>query len=346
MTIYWACCFLSMFLFDFMYNKVKYTKWTRWIPVVIGGMPLFLLSALRYGIGTDYNTYVSMYETYFSKGIRGEIEPLFYTLNKLISDIGLDVQWVFVVCSAIFVFVVFWYVMSESKDVKLSIFLLVGMTYYMSSFNTMRQYVAFAMCLIALKYAKNQKRILFLFFVILATGIHYSSIVFLVVYLFNYIKIKPSRAILYTAIFVCVIPLITSIIKFILSATKYAKYFVGLSFSVTSLFGIAMQATILIFASLYYDNKDRDYNIYYCLQLAATWLTILGNSVPLIGRVRWLFGLPSIVLVPLVLSKIKDGKMKLFFEVIIYLLFFVYAQIIVGIMGSYDVVPYNSIFDN
>lgn len=343
MAIYWLNCIFTILLCSILMKTTQYSEERLFYPVLICGLPLFLLSALRYGIGTDYFEYVNMFQNYFSHGIRATIEPIFYYLNKFILFLNLDVQWVFVICSAIYLYPIIYYVLKESESPKFSIYLLVAMTFYLSSFNTIRQNIATSICLLSLMALKNNKYLTFIFCVLLASGFHYTSIVFLIMLIFKKLIIDPNKAIVLTGVFILCMPIITKLINYVLVYTRYAKYLNLVSFNVASIIGIALQVMILIFASIFYDKNDDDYVMYYNMQLITTCLTMLGNSISLIGRVKWIFALPSIVFIPLVFTKIRSKRNRLCFKICIILLFFVYAQVVVGIMGSYDVIPYKSI---
>lgn len=60
MSVYWATCALSMGMYAFATKTAQYKKHI-WFAILVSGLPLFLLSALRYGIGTDYNSYIYIY---------------------------------------------------------------------------------------------------------------------------------------------------------------------------------------------------------------------------------------------------------------------------------------------
>ena len=105
-----------------------------------------------------------------------------------------------------------------------------------------------------------------------------------------------------------------------------------------------MHLLILLFARIYYDETDEDYSLYFSIQFVATCLTLLGNSIPMIGRIKWMFSLPAIVFLPLIITKIQNRKTKLIWMMGIFVLFFFYAEVVVGIKGAYGVIPYNSIF--
>ena len=63
-------------------------------------VPLFVVSALRVNVGTDYKNYLRIYSTFIQEGIQGRLEPGFYYLCRLIDFCNLPSQMIFVVSSA------------------------------------------------------------------------------------------------------------------------------------------------------------------------------------------------------------------------------------------------------
>lgn len=265
-------------------------------------------------------------------------------LNLIIAHFGLDPQWIFVVCSAITVYGFMYCVAKESPDISMSIFLYVGLTYYMGSFNAMRQFMAISVCMLALLYVNNGGKLIpFCALVSIAVGIHYTSFVFVVVYLIAKVKIDPIKALIATALFMLVIPQIMRLIIAVAESTKYEKYIEQVSFGRNSVLGLLVQLAFFTFASLFYDKKDKTYNLYYWMQLISLWITIVGGFVPIVGRMKYYFATSTVILVPLVFSKMKNANKRLFLKLMVCVFVFAYAEIIVGKQGAFGVIPYQSI---
>jgi hypothetical protein len=78
----------------YLYEKSE-SKNAQMVFYSIAFLIPFSFLALRYDIGTDYQNYVD----YFYRIAGGEIvpkEPGYILVNYLISEVGLDVQWLFV----------------------------------------------------------------------------------------------------------------------------------------------------------------------------------------------------------------------------------------------------------
>ena len=313
-----------------------------WV-IIISALPLFLLSGLRYGIGTDFASYEDIYIQYTSKGQRGKYEPLFYLIGRILSLFKADPQWLFVVCAAIYIFFIFVSIYNNSPYPLLSIFLLFGLTYYFLSFNAVRQGLGCAILLYSLKYVESKNFIKFLFCILAAGGMHYSCLIFVIVYFMSGIRFTVLKTISTLCILIASQGIVTLVINLLFKNTKYAVYLVETTFNILSLPGMAIQVAILVLAIAAY-KPSLMYNACCGAQLFATWVTIMGNAIPLSVRIKWIFGVPAILLIPMAISNIKSASMRAFITIGVVVCFSIYAYITVGLLGSQAVIPYRSIF--
>ena len=129
-------------------------------------LPLMLLSAFRYGIGTDYfNTYYYGYERVVAGDNYDNFEIGFKALILFLSKFFDNPQILFVVTSVLFAYFVYEAIFENSNDVFFSIFLLISMRFYFMSMNVVRQFVGMAIVLYATKYIFKKKYIKFVVFV-------------------------------------------------------------------------------------------------------------------------------------------------------------------------------------
>ena len=108
--------------------------------------------------------------------------------------------------------------------------------------------------------------------------------------------------------------------------------------------GILVQAAILIVASIGYKKNDEKYRIYYLLQLITFIVVALGNSVPLINRIKWIFSYQSIILLPIAINNCEKRSGQLL-KLGTGVAFAIYFYLIITVSHSYGVLPYRSIFD-
>ena len=114
--------------------------------------------------------------------------------------------------------------------------------------------------------------------------------------------------------------------------------------SVAGIIGIIVQLMVLIFASYAYSN-ERQYKIYYASQLLCTWIVMLNGIIPYASRIKYIFGLPTIILLPYAIKNLRDRDKKRLFYLGLLIAFTSYAFVVVYVTKSYGVLPYNSIFN-
>ena len=236
-------------------------------------------------------------------------------------------------------------IIEESPYPWLSVFLLVTAGYYFSFFNTMRQLVGCAILMFSIRYIKKRDLKRFLVCVLFATCFHYACLFFIPVYFLYGKRIQRKTLIIITAaVFVLATPLSRLILQ-IVSWTPYAHYIGG--FFDTSERGyttLLINIVQILFASVYFDSEDNDFVFYFYLEIIALWLSAFVGKVVLISRIRWMFSLPSIILLPMVLSKVKRKNDRLFITAVLVILYAVYFYYTIGINNSANVLPYQTIF--
>ena len=322
----------------------SYRRGRKTWTVLFTILPLFLIAALRYDVGTDYlYVYVPYFQTLsWGRELR-EIEPLFRLLNQMIIWMGGHYQWVFVVCAGIFTLLVFSQIFRDSPAPLLSIFLLYGLTYYFISLNATRQMVACAILLYSLRYVEAKQWKKFAVTVVIASGFHYSCVLFAVVYVIGRWKIRPRDTVgLSALLFLCTEP-ITAIALEVIRMTPY-RFYIGSQFD-TDQSGriiLAIQVVVLILAAWQYRDVEK-YRIYFNLHMINTWLASFAGRIVLIERIRWIFGLSSVILIPMAIRNISNTKMRFLVRVSVIVCFAAYACIVIGIRGNHEVLPYRSI---
>ena len=187
--IFYSITLLVGILFAGFSIKTKEFRSKKYaIPTIIAILPFFLISAFRYGIGTDYFSYTEIFNhikttnslTFaFSKW-----EPLFVIFNKIIGIFGAKEIWFFIITSFIFLFLIYLTIMRQSISPIMSIYLFFTSTLYFASFNTTRQMVGISILFFSLKYVFEEKIKPFTVLVIIAGLFHYvASRFFLYIFL-------------------------------------------------------------------------------------------------------------------------------------------------------------------
>lgn len=139
---------------------------------------VFLPSALRYNIGTDYWSYVDIFQN-IKNGYSSQEELGWIWLNLLIIHTGLNVQWLFVISGFITYFFIFKAYPKKGAWVLHFVFIC---SFYLISYSTVRGGIAFAIMFFAIfEYAQTRSLLRFLVFLILALMFHKSSILYIAV---------------------------------------------------------------------------------------------------------------------------------------------------------------------
>lgn len=351
MLVYWTACIMSM-LFTTFCVRVKHEKTNVRYYLLLSffsALPLIFIASIRYDVGMDYcYTYLKYFRQVQSGRVYSQLEILYHLLNVLVVKLHGDFPWVFALSAIIFFTIVYYKFFQDSPNVYLSIFLLVGTTYLFIFFNAMRQLVGCSIVLLSLRYARERKLFKFLLIIAIAAGFHWSCAVFAVVYFISNLSLKPRTVLTAT---VCVFvgsELIARVLKVLIGYTKYAGY-LGSRFDTgdRGLIVLLINFGVLLFATAF-SSEDPVYRQYYNLQIIASWIEILTGNVVLINRMRWMFGLPVCILIPMALANISTGKRgaknRLFAGTVIVVLYFIYASYAIGVQNGNSVLPYRTVF--
>lgn len=319
-----------------MYGEIKYA-------VFFSMLPLFLVASFRYAVGTDFLNYVYFYDL-AKEDIWHFKEPVFNLTILLLLKMGLSSQWLFVVSAGLFCILTYISIFKKSPYPLLSIFLLVSMTHYFAFLNIMRQLLGAAVVLYGLRFIEEDNLKYYLTCVGIATGFHLSCILFFPMYWLCKIKLNRIKVIFLFCIVVLFLDSFSKAAISLLENSVYYHYF-GSKYDTGNVgyVYILVQLVVDAFVLLQYQTTNK-YIVYFNLQIINTWLAFLSGGIPLIGRLRYLFGLPCIILIPMALFNIKNNVVRLVCISLVVVTYAVYSYIVVT-SGYFEVLPYRTIFD-
>lgn len=238
---------------------------------------------------------------------------------------------------------VMYFIYKHSKNPLVSVIIFMGIEFFTLSFTALRQMIAVAILVNSYTFIKDKKPIKFVLTVLLASLFHKTAIVFLIVYLFNYIKINKKTMIIGGLIFlvsqIIGIELLTRI-----GSKIYPSYFPKSPSFTTN--GIKQAAVILVYwligIFIYYKyvdkNKRKEYNSLSIIIFMAFFIQSFTNRIPMVNRLIWYFYIFNIIYMPNLISNIKDIKVRNIFYAGITILSLV--QYILFSASMYNVVPY------
>lgn len=315
-----------------------------------GALP-FLVSALRYGIGTDYfYTYVPRYYYYYSNPNASlDWEPLFWLLCKVMTHITSDPQWLFVITSAIIIYCIWYSAFAVSSMPWFTILLFFISRQFFISMNGVRQYIGLALVCIGIVFLSRRKYGMYLLCVFIGTMFHYSTVIFAPLLILMFVTIKPLDSGILIGFFSVFSDLLYPIFHKLVMLTPYARY-IGTKFDTATRYNSWTIFELLLVHFILSILIDRDpiredetllrflYNVNVMCVLVSFNLHLVPNS----ERISWSLEIPSIFLIPEVISRIKEKKKR----VIITLLFIVvYSYVMYNRIkgGDHQVYPYNCI---
>lgn len=364
MTVYWVMVVLAvgfMALGQFIVTQGKHKKnqvleaassgeHYLTFSVVLSAFVYIFVTGFRYGVGRDYfYTYVPYFNNVYYSGKQGRMELGFYAINYLVSRVTSNPTPVFVICSIIFFACIYASILKYSPKPTLSVFLITGMAFVFVFMNTMRQMVAISILLYGVRFIEDRKPLQFALIVTIASSFHSSAVVFLVAYLFTLVKLNAVVAVLTAGALFLSRTLIAQIMLFIVKMSSYSDY-IGSQFDTGNSGNVVMAMNIMVFLfaalvpGLEGKKYSSRYNLFLLFQLAAMTMSFLSGTVVLSQRIKWLFSLPAIILLPMTLHELRDARIRLITETTVTVLYVIYIYTTIGKWNGNSVLPYESYF--
>ncbi|MDO5548129.1 MAG: EpsG family protein [Eubacteriales bacterium] len=331
----------------------------------LSAIPFFLVTALRYNVGTDYITYSLRQIPNVIKGIRlDQVEFLYRYVIRLGMAIG-GKQWVFVLTGLLFLLFIWLSVGKYSLDIRWSIFIFTFGAFFNTSLNLMRQFVAMAIALYALRYAYEKKKLPFFVWILIAFLFHKTAIVFVLFYLLADIELPIWAPLTISAILACLTKLMRNILEIVANiSVVYSHYIDNVKYDrgTTQWDFIFFEIGILLIilyckwrddniqvcnhsnGTLKFDAVKRQENIYCWMQTITAVVAILSSIFPNSTRIIMLFAIAQIVSIPTYLEKIKEKNAYYFISLLLIVLYILLFARIILIRGVGETLPYNFIF--
>lgn len=304
-VIFYCSILLFSTLFIYLREKGK-GKLEYYFFTSLAFLLVFIPSAIRYDIGTDYLSYENIYHKleYYN-----EIEPAFYFINTFLKSINASAQWMFATFAFIFTYVFFR--AYPRKNAWLFHFVFISILWFFS-FNGIRQATALAFSALALLFYFRGFYLKFFLLILVASLFHLSAIFIGIVGLiaslplssFLKAKIMPNFFIigLLTTFFLSTF-VIAYIEKFLalLSMEKYASYFQNSNHFIETDFGsgLGILAKVLFVVYFIYSSnvvlsKNKNYWIVVILSFLYGVGIILAGKIVIFSRMGDTFSIALI----------------------------------------------------
>lgn len=304
----------------------------------------YFFMAVRYNIGTDYSYIYVPYFYGIGNGTMAFPEEGFNLLNKVIYILTGDYRILFAITSLIFIGLIYLAIKENSTNITISVLMIFLGQSYFYSMNMVRQAIAIAIIFYAYKYIKKKQFVKYLLASLLAFTIHNTSIVMIPTYFIANLNMTRKTKVITALGIIAIASSLGRVIQNVLINTKYYMYYdVYGTGNITTLLLIT---NILIFIlSLYYHSKDdKEYNILSNINFMGFCMIIIGAYIPLVDRIVRYFTIFQILLVPKILEKEQNQKIRITLKLILFGVLFaiMYYQII--LLKGEAVYPYQWIF--
>lgn len=218
--VYYVVLGFSAFV-AFISDKAK-SQMLSYYFAIISFLPIYLLCALRYNVGSDYIAYQDIFYN-IKYGYGSYVEPLYYSLNYLFSAFKNGWLGVFAI-SAFITFTPLFYIGCKEKILFWVVLLIFASGFLFRANNLIRQGIATAFFLLAIYWLHRGNNKKFYINIIVATLFHYTSIVFIASSLLRQkIKVHKNIYVLLATVLLIASFFInaTDIIKRIISLVPY-----------------------------------------------------------------------------------------------------------------------------
>lgn len=341
MTVFFYCSILFGSTFFVWVSEKGRTKIDRSFFLWIALLLVFIPSAIRYDIGTDYLNYVDIFEDHSRLESYKYKEFGFYFINWLFAQIGAGAQWP--IATFAFVFTLIAFKGYPRKNAWVLHFLFFSMLWFFS-FNGVRQAVALSFSMLSLFYFFEKRYFWSLLSIIFGSIFHQSALLVLLIGLFSFIPFNIFIKIIVTPlIFVVtlvitfvsisiVIPHLENILNFI-GLTKYASYFDNSKYFIERGFGSGLGTLIKVCFSIYivlntkfFLKINKRYWLLILLTMAYAFGLVLASKIVIFDRMADVFSIAPIVggylLVSCGKKNIINHVIVLMFAFYVFLAFF------------------------
>lgn len=311
---------------------------------------LAIFSALRYGIGIDYQTYQIHIMNIQSDGMIYNpniyIEPGFQIIIEICAAF-ITKDPVFVMCIMSFLTNFFFLkvIYDQSKDIKLSIFFYLTWGYYFLAFNSIRSYFAMALALYSLRFVINKKYVRFLILIIIAALFHKSALICIPFYIIANRELKPIHFVFSILALAAVVIFKNQIETLIFKV--YPSY-LGSVYDVNefSYLNILKGIAVVGLGCLFYQKVKSSKLLTVCFNLNFFALVFycVCYWVPQASRIGFYFNITCLILIPNLLKEIENKNSKYLISfVFIVLSLVLFFMLMKGFYSSsIQLLPYKS----
>lgn len=321
---------------------------------------LFIISAIRYNVGQDYQHWIEVYN-WIDNGIEagGYVETGYKYLNIIIQSIPIfNVYWLFVLTSAIIIFGFGYFIKKNTKDdyLFLSLFLFIGTGVFFASLNLVRQYLSIVIVLYGLKYLYKKEYIKYVVMIVIASLFHTSALIMIAFMIFYYFfknnRYNKVLIVLYIISLFFIVIDIRQIIHYFsfLIPERWIWYLESDYLNSRNYSAMLKQlAPNLMFLFLLFNKnkieESKKNDLFFLMFFINVFITNCFYGIMVLVRFSYYFDISLIFIIPIICEIIKDNKfLNILGNFTIWGYYFSLTVVTIFIMNGHGVMPYQTIF--
>ena len=322
------------------FESMLKSKHSKKIFLFLLMLPIFIISWRRGNTTVDYGNYEYIFNSSINLPLLGgwksiNIEPGYFILNKVVSLFSTKFTSFLFVYSAIVLGIYYYAIYKFSNFYGLSVMLLIAFGSYYTSFNTMRQFLAATICILAIvNIEKGFWK--YLLIVSIAASFHFSALIMIPFYFILKLRLNTIKGL---TVFVMLLGLSFVLIVYTPTLVRFLTSSIYSNYSDINAFGINTGVPLsaiarIVFLIVYYlffikmINFD---NILENISFNSIFITLIfmifSTRVEMFQRFTYFFLPYMVILAPNVTSKINDKTTRIFFYSILFLscLFYIFS---------------------
>lgn len=353
MTIYLSLYFTIILIGIVTFYKGTSERKKKFFLGIVFGLMILVMGFRDKTVGTDTMLYCNIFKhnimLEFSDIFRqSDFTALYSIYNHLLSFLTHDSSIIILFNSGIIIYLTLRFIYKNSDNVVISTLLFMLLYHFFHAMNISRQYIAVMIIINAYEYLKNGKSIKFAMWVCIATLIHNTSLIALVLIPLAKLKNKKYKNI-FLVIFAIVCVFWDNFFAIFTNIFNHYSMYMDSSFMdargenkkiIITFIYFLFQILYLISRSKINDIDERKkMDMLYYINWIAILIGIFSTRTLLLSRIEVYFSIFNIIYIPKVVNLQKD-KVAYYFILLIVLMI---PMIYLLYNGTAGVMPYSNI---
>lgn len=308
--------YLNMLFFALSFygiNKMVYNKTIEKILLFIMFFMLFIVSAIRKYVGTDYGIYLHVYNGIENRVYDREgMEIGYFYLNKLTKYLFGGEYTIFIITSLIIIGLIYLTIKKNSIDPLMSMIIFMCLGFYITSFNTIRQYIAIALIFYSIRYCET--KIKWIIPILIASLFHTTALIVIPFYFISKLNLSKKQYLVLLSLGPILYLSYGRTVIYLTNFLERFQHYQNSRFVTQGANPIRTIITIsiLVFCFISYDEIIKNKKMKFALGMVifGTLFSVLMIHGKIFARIVDYFNIFQVILIPYVIKNMNRYKMK------------------------------------